>query len=211
MVAVRTSGPDLRFPTSAKTQVTPTTQDETSPPPPRGSLSHQLPLLSLPRCPQLRLRWLQQPATRAVTGGLAGAGIGGIVGHQSGRGLEGAAIGVGLGILSGAILGNARDREQDLYSRGYRDGAKAASTGQTSTSNRRVDTYESDGYNQSYGQLPSRRHNNSTVHVGVGYGSGYHGGGYGSIGFGHGYHHGHYFHNGSYGNRYGHGRHAYCW
>ncbi len=136
----------------------------------------------------------------AVTGGLAGAGIGGIVGHQSGRGLEGAAIGAGLGVLSGAILGNARDREQDLYSRGYRDGV--ASTG-TTTSTGRVDTYQSDDHNDSYGTLPRRRYSPSTVSIG--YGSGYHGGGYGSVGINRGFGWGNRY------GRYGYGRRGYCW
>jgi uncharacterized protein YcfJ len=53
----------------------------------------------------------------AVIGGLGGAAVGGIIGNQSGRGLEGAAIGAGLGALAGNQIGAARDREN--Y---YRDG-----------------------------------------------------------------------------------------
>lgn len=48
----------------------------------------------------------------AVTGGLLGAAAGGIIGHQSGRGLEGAAIGGAAGAGAGALYGNARDQEQ---------------------------------------------------------------------------------------------------
>lgn len=48
----------------------------------------------------------------AATGGLAGAALGGIVGHQSGRTLEGAAIGAAAGAGAGALYGNARDEEQ---------------------------------------------------------------------------------------------------
>ena len=48
--------------------------------------------------------------TGAVIGGLGGAAVGGIIGNQSGRGLEGAAIGAGVGALGGAAIGNAQDR-----------------------------------------------------------------------------------------------------
>ncbi|WP_411828108.1 YMGG-like glycine zipper-containing protein [Luteolibacter sp. AS25] len=51
----------------------------------------------------------------AVTGGLIGAAAGGIIGHQSGRGLEGAAIGGATGAGAGAVYGNARDQEQYGY------------------------------------------------------------------------------------------------
>ena len=46
----------------------------------------------------------------AVIGGLGGAAVGGIIGNQSGRGLEGAAIGAGLGAIGGNLLGGAQDR-----------------------------------------------------------------------------------------------------
>ena len=46
--------------------------------------------------------------TGAVLGALGGAAVGGIIGHQSGRGLEGAAIG-----------GDAQDKRNEGY---YRDG-----------------------------------------------------------------------------------------
>jgi len=48
----------------------------------------------------------------AVVGGLGGAAVGGIVGHQSGRGLEGALIGGALGAAGGAAIGNAKDRRR---------------------------------------------------------------------------------------------------
>jgi 5'-3' exoribonuclease 2 len=48
----------------------------------------------------------------AATGALVGAAAGGIIGHQSGRGLEGAAIGAVGGGTAGALYGNARDQEQ---------------------------------------------------------------------------------------------------
>jgi len=48
----------------------------------------------------------------AATGGLLGAGAGGIIGHQSGRGLEGALIGGAAGAAAGGLYGSARDQEQ---------------------------------------------------------------------------------------------------
>jgi len=54
------------------------------------------------------------PSTRqgAVLGGLLGAAAGGIVGHQSGRGLEGAAIGAGFGTLGGGVWGSSLDMQR---------------------------------------------------------------------------------------------------
>ena len=51
-----------------------------------------------------------------VIGGVLGAATGGIVGHQSGRGLEGAAIGGGIGAVAGNIFGNAQDTRRQYYS-----------------------------------------------------------------------------------------------
>lgn len=48
----------------------------------------------------------------ALTGGLLGAAAGGIIGHQSGRALEGAAIGGAVGAGTGAVIGNNQDSEQ---------------------------------------------------------------------------------------------------
>lgn len=56
--------------------------------------------------------------TGAVVGGLGGAALGGIIGHQSGRGLEGAAIGGALGAVGGNAVGNARDQRN--YNNYYR-------------------------------------------------------------------------------------------
>lgn len=60
--------------------------------------------------------------TGTVIGALGGAAAGGIIGNQSGRGLEGAAIGAGLGALGGNAIGGAQDqRREDQYyrNRGY--------------------------------------------------------------------------------------------
>lgn len=58
--------------------------------------------------------------TGTVLGALGGAAVGGIIGHQSGRGLEGAAIGGALGGVGGNMIGNAQDqrnyqRQQQYY------------------------------------------------------------------------------------------------
>lgn len=54
----------------------------------------------------------------SAVGGLGGAALGGIIGHQSGHGLEGAAIGAAAGALAGNQIGAAND--QFYYqSRGY--------------------------------------------------------------------------------------------
>lgn len=54
--------------------------------------------------------------TGTVLGGLGGAAAGGIIGHQSGRGLEGAAIGGALGAVGGNAVGNAQD-QRNYYRR----------------------------------------------------------------------------------------------
>jgi len=45
-----------------------------------------------------------------AAGGIAGAALGGIIGNQSGRGLEGAAIGAAAGALAGNQIGAANDQ-----------------------------------------------------------------------------------------------------
>jgi uncharacterized membrane protein len=57
--------------------------------------------------------------TGTVVGGLGGAALGGIVGHQSGRGLEGAAIGGALGALGGNLIGGSQDQRNYNYGRRY--------------------------------------------------------------------------------------------
>ncbi|TDU73417.1 YmgG-like glycine-zipper protein [Prosthecobacter fusiformis] len=60
--------------------------------------------------------------TGTVVGGLGGAALGGIVGNQSGRGLEGAAIGAGLGALAGNAIGNSQDQRNYQRGRYYNNG-----------------------------------------------------------------------------------------
>ena len=57
-----------------------------------------------------------------MAGALLGAGAGGIIGNQSGRGLEGAAIGGILGALAGNAIGQSRQQQQFAprgFNRGY--------------------------------------------------------------------------------------------
>lgn len=51
----------------------------------------------------------------AVLGSVVGATAGGIIGHQSGRGLEGAAIGAGIGAVGGGVVGSAQDEAEGEY------------------------------------------------------------------------------------------------
>ena len=53
--------------------------------------------------------------TGTVIGALGGAAAGGIIGNQSGRGLEGAAIGAGAGALGGNLIGDAQDERNGQY------------------------------------------------------------------------------------------------
>lgn len=59
--------------------------------------------------------------TGTVIGGLGGAAVGGIIGNQSGRGLEGAAIGAGLGALGGNLIGGAQDERNAQYYHRHHD------------------------------------------------------------------------------------------
>jgi uncharacterized protein YcfJ len=59
--------------------------------------------------------------TGTVIGALGGAAAGGIIGNQSGRGLEGAAIGAGLGALGGNLIGGAQDDRNSRYYANRRD------------------------------------------------------------------------------------------
>ena len=47
----------------------------------------------------------------AAVGGLGGAVLGGIIGHQSGHGVEGALIGAGAGAVGGALVGEQMDKK----------------------------------------------------------------------------------------------------
>lgn len=75
--------------------------------------------------------------TGTVLGALGGGALGGIVGHQSGRGLEGAAIGAGLGALGGNVIGGAQDERNYYNRRAYYDRG-----------------YAPRGYSRSYGPPP---------------------------------------------------------
>ena len=49
----------------------------------------------------------------ATIGGLAGAGLGAIIGYQSGHAAEGALIGGAVGAGGGALAGHAMDEKKD--------------------------------------------------------------------------------------------------
>ena len=51
----------------------------------------------------------------SVMGALGGAAVGGIIGHQSGRGLQGAALGAGVGALGGNAIGNSQDQRNGQF------------------------------------------------------------------------------------------------
>jgi len=53
----------------------------------------------------------------ALAGSAIGAGLGAIVGNQTGHGAEGALIGAGAGALSGALIGNAVDPDNQYRRR----------------------------------------------------------------------------------------------
>jgi outer membrane lipoprotein SlyB len=46
----------------------------------------------------------------AITGAVVCATAGGIIGHQSGRGLEGAGVGAAIGAVAGGVTGEAMDQ-----------------------------------------------------------------------------------------------------
>ena len=48
----------------------------------------------------------------ATIGGLGGAALGGIIGHQSGHGVEGAAIGAAAGAIGGVVVGEHIKKEK---------------------------------------------------------------------------------------------------
>ncbi|PCJ62756.1 MAG: hypothetical protein COA73_05955 [Candidatus Hydrogenedentota bacterium] len=50
-----------------------------------------------------------------LTGGALGAGLGAIIGHQSGRQGEGALIGAGIGAITGALLADERQNQPRYY------------------------------------------------------------------------------------------------
>lgn len=47
----------------------------------------------------------------ATVGGLGGATLGGIIGHQSGHGVEGAAIGGAAGAIGGMVVGQKMEKK----------------------------------------------------------------------------------------------------
>jgi len=50
----------------------------------------------------------------AAVGAAGGAGVGAIIGHQSGKTGEGALIGAGAGALAGALIGDALGQKKEV-------------------------------------------------------------------------------------------------
>lgn len=90
--------------------------------------------------------------TGTVVGALGGAAAGGIIGHQSGRGLEGAAIGAGLGALGGNAIGNAQDQRNAQYYQGQQQ-----------------PHYNNRPYQDPYGRRPSGYYPNGQPYYAPGY------------------------------------------
>lgn len=65
-------------------------------------------------CVSLILFGCESTGQKTKSGALIGAGtgavVGGIIGHQSGHGLQGAGLGAVLGGLGGALIGNSQDK-----------------------------------------------------------------------------------------------------
>ncbi len=62
---------------------------------------------------------------RTVTGGLIGAGAGGIIGAIAGNAGLGAAIGAGVGATGGFLYGRHKGAEQEAYQRGVAEGRQS--------------------------------------------------------------------------------------
>ena len=68
----------------------------------------------------------------AAIGSVAGAGIGGIIGHQKGRDWEGAAIGGVTGALAGGLIGHQMDKRQAQVNPGHLSIMEIADMGEDS-------------------------------------------------------------------------------
>ncbi len=66
--------------------------------------------LTLSACATAGGRGASAATGGALLGTAAGAGLGAIIGHQSGETGKGAALGAGIGALSGYIIGNEQDK-----------------------------------------------------------------------------------------------------
>src|SRR5688500_8599062 len=64
--------------------------------------------------------------TAAVVGGAAGAGLGAVIGHQSGHAGGGALIGGAAGAIGGGLVGNSMDKADERKAREQRERDQAA-------------------------------------------------------------------------------------
>lgn len=155
--------------------------------------------------------WGPNQQSGTVIGGLAGAGLGAVIGSSTGRDYhhgrhgyystgsgnagEGALIGAAIGALAGNLLGASADQQQ-YYANQYYAPAQTDSGAAPPAPL------------PPYGELPPRSYSSTNISIGLGYGGGYGGYGYGYgcrpyYGRGYGGHYGH-----GYGGHYG--RRSYC-
>ncbi len=80
----------------------------------------------------------------AILGGVLGAGSGAIIGHQSGRGGEGALIGAGAGALAGSLIGDQVGEHRRRYEHVPRQSYQP--TGRASATSHGATRYESGQY-----------------------------------------------------------------
>ncbi len=72
----------------------------------------------------------------ALIGGAAGAGLGAVIGHQSGHAGGGALIGGAAGAIGGGLVGNSMDKADERKAREQREREQAAARQQQSTYNK---------------------------------------------------------------------------
>ena len=75
------------------------------------SITAAITALSFSNCANPYAPGTSNQQRNTATGAIAGAALGGIVGHQSGRGLEGAAIGAAAGGVAGNVVGKKQDQQ----------------------------------------------------------------------------------------------------
>ncbi len=68
--------------------------------------------LTLSACATAGERGASAATGGALLGTAAGAGLGAIIGHQSGETGKGAALGAGIGALGGYVIGNEQDKSR---------------------------------------------------------------------------------------------------
>ena len=75
------------------------------------SITAAITALSFSNCANPYAPGTNNQQRNTATGAIAGAALGGIIGHQSGKGLEGAAIGAAAGGVAGNVVGKKQDQQ----------------------------------------------------------------------------------------------------